>query len=94
MNKKKVVSINGKKILPEVKKKVVVTYLPVIDSLTPTGRVVKKQLKPRNSVDKAEEALKEALVHEELGSNGQIEKFYVVVADEEKSETNKLILPE
>lgn len=94
MNKEKVVSINGKKILPEVKKKVVVTYLPVIDSLTPTGRVIKKQLNPRNSIDKAEEILKEALLHEELGSNGQVQKFYVVVADEEKKEEPKLILPE
>jgi hypothetical protein len=93
MSKAKVVSIKAK----EPKKKIAVAYLPVFDTLTPAGKVIKKQLNPRDSFDKAEGALKEALINEPIGSNGQIEKFYVCVEDESKPETppeKKLILPD
>lgn len=77
--------------------KIIVVYQPVFDSILPSEKVIQKTLKPRDSYEKAEEALKEALLHEQSGSNGQIEKFFVCVEDETgiitPPDAGKLILP-
>lgn len=82
-------------------RKVVVVYQAIFEYLTPTGKVAQRTLNPRDSYEKAEEALKVALLVEGPGSNGQIEKFFLCVNEEEAKveietppDSGKLILPD
>ena len=65
-----------------MKKKVVEVFQPVFDSIAPDGTVTQRVLNPRESYEIAKGALEKALLAEEPGSNGQIEKFFVCVEEE------------
>jgi hypothetical protein len=77
--------------------KIIVLFQPVITAATPSGKLAQRALKPRDTYELAATALRDALLKEKPGSNGQVEEVFVCVDDGTgivtPPDAGKLILP-
>jgi hypothetical protein len=70
-----------------VANKIIERFIPVL-VVGEEGHIRERPLKPRESMEQAEEALKAALIKEQPGCMGEIRRVFVCVVEE-----SQLILP-